>query len=380
MCVGGNLARKILYVVNEASFFVSHRYQLAVGAKARGYEVHVAAVGGASVKEIREQGFIFHDLPMSRSGKNPFKEIITFFAILKLLRNIKPRLVHLVTIKPVLYGGIAARLVGIHGVVAAISGLGYMFLSEGLKAGVARFLIKFIYGISLGKDNLRVIFQNSDDRDLFVRLGIVDNEKVELVRGSGVDLTQYRALPEPNGTIIVCMAARLLRDKGVREFVEAAKYLRDRGVDAKFQLVGDVDFGNPASITLEELEIWRKERHVEILGFCKNIAELFASAHIVVLPSYREGLPKVLVEAAACGRAVVTTNVPGCRDAIKAGSTGLLVPKQDSIALGLAVEKLVISPELRRKFGKAGRLLAEQDFDVNQIVQRHLDIYESLNR
>ncbi|WP_137885665.1 glycosyltransferase family 4 protein [Pseudomonas sp. 2FE] len=372
------MKKRLLFVVNDPVFFVSHRLPLAIGAQCSGYEVHIATMPGPVVDEIERHGFFHHALPLSRSGKNPLAELRAIASIYQLFRALQPDLVHLVTIKPVLYGGIAARLVGVRGVVAAVSGLGFVFLASGLKATLMRFPIKLLYRFALGKQNLRVIFQNPDDRDVLLNMGALDAGKVEMIRGSGVDLAHYPALPEPEGLPVICLAARLLRDKGVREFVEAARLLRQRGVRATFRLIGDADPGNPATVTADELKGWSQEAVVELLGYRKDIAKLFAAAHVVVLPSYREGLPKVLVEAAACGRAVVTTDVPGCRDAIEPDVTGLLVPARDSVALADAIQRLVDDSTLRRSFGQAGRALAEREFAIEKIVQAHLDIYKKL--
>jgi len=368
----------LLIVVNDAAFFLSHRLAVAQGAKNAGYEVQIASMPGPAVEQIRDLGFVHHELPLSRSGKNIFAEILSLVSIWRLLWRLKPDVLHLVTIKPVLYGGIAARLAPVKGVVAAVSGLGFVFLAKGLKATILRRIIRSLYCFALGKKNLRVIFQNPDDRDVLVGMGALEPIKVEMIRGSGVDLASYTEVPEASGTPIVCLAARLLRDKGVLEFVEAVRILRQRGVNAQFQLVGDLDLGNPASITVDELEAWRQEGFIELTGFRKDVANLFRDAHIVTLPSYREGLPRVLVEAAACGRAVVTTDVPGCRDAIEPGITGLLVPVRDSLALADAIEVLLNDSGMRQKMGHAGRMLAESEFSIDKIVKQHLDIYSKL--
>ncbi|WHT79608.1 N,N'-diacetylbacillosaminyl-diphospho-undecaprenol alpha-1,3-N-acetylgalactosaminyltransferase [Pseudomonas rhodesiae] len=307
-------------------------------------------------------------------------ELRLIFAIWKLLWRLKPDVLHLVTIKPVLYGGIAARLAPVKGVVAAISGLGFVFLSKGLKAALTRQVVSTFYQAALGKRNLRAIFQNPDDRDLLLGIGGLDASKVVMIRGSGVDLSLYSSVPEPEGVPVVCLAARLLLDKGVVEFVEAARILKAHGIEARFQLIGDIDPGNPATVSAAQLEDWRKEGLVELLGYRKDIAALFGAANIVVLPSYREGLPKVLVEAAACARAVVTTDVPGCRDAIEPGVTGLLVPVRDAQALASQLQVLIEDPVLRRKFGQAGRELAMRAFAIEEIVGQHLDVYRQLEK
>lgn len=370
-----------LMVVNDPAFFLSHRLAVAEGARNIGYNVHVASMDGDAVREIESKGFTHHVLPLSRSGSNPLGELICFFFIWRLLWRIRPDILHLVTIKPVIYGGIAARIAPVKGVVAAVSGLGYVFIAQGLKAALLRTVVRVLYRISLGKANLRVIFQNPDDRKVLTGLGLLDPGKTEFIRGSGVDLNLYPYHPEPQCPVpIVCLAARLLRDKGVVEFVEAATILKDRGVKAHFKLIGGVDLGNPASITEEEIAVWREKGLIEVLGHRNDIASLFANAHVVTLPSYREGLPKVLVEAAACGRAVVTTDVPGCRDAVEPNVTGLLVPVRNAVALADALQLLIEDTVLRERMGVEGRMLAEREFRLDKIVQQHLDIYSKLER
>lgn len=368
----------LLIVVNDPAFFVSHRLPIAVAAKESGYDVHIATQPGASVPAIISHGFQHHELNLTRSGRNIFSEFNVLFSIWVLCWRIRPSILHLVTIKPVLYGGMAARLSPVKGVLAAISGLGFVFMAEGVKAGLLRRIIALMYRLALGKKNLKAVFQNPDDQRALSAIRAIDYNKSVIIRGSGVDLTQYAPFPENEGLPVVTMAARLLRDKGVVEYVEAAYILKHRGVNALFQLVGDVDNGNPTTITPTELSAWSGEGVVKCLGHQSDMASVFRHSHVVVLPSYREGLPRVLVEAAACARAVVTTDVPGCRDAIEPNVTGLLVPVKNSVALADAIEKLVTNAELRKTMGLQGRKLAESAFAIDSIVAQHLDIYRSL--
>jgi glycosyltransferase involved in cell wall biosynthesis len=371
--------RRILFVVNDPAFFVSHRMAIALKVSAMGWDTHVATMPGAAVEEITAQGLKHHPLPLDRSGRNPLKELVLFWAILRLFRSLKPDLVHLVTIKPVIYGGIAARIARVHSVVVAVSGLGFIFMAQGLKARIVRTLVTTLYRIALGKRNLTAIFQNTDDRDTLIEAGALSGEKACIIRGSGVDLSLYKASDEPVGDrVVVAMAARLLNDKGVREFVRAAEILQQRNVPVHFRLVGDIDPGNPTSVSAQELDVWRQAGTVEVMGYRRDIAGIFADSNIVVLPSYREGLPKVLVEAAACARAVVTTDVPGCRDAIEPGTTGLLVPVQDAEALAGAIERLVRDAELRTRLARNGWELAQREFGIDKIVDAHLHIYQQL--
>ncbi|KAA5922955.1 glycosyltransferase family 4 protein [Achromobacter xylosoxidans] len=373
-------ARRLLFVVNNPAFFMSHRVPVALAAQRAGYDVHVATMDGPAVADIEALGMTHHAIPMTRSGKHPLQELGTLLALLRLFRHVRPQVVHLVTIKPVLYGGIAARLARVPGMVAAISGLGFVFLSNSLKMRLVRAVVARLYRLALGHRNSRVIFQNGADRDLLKSLGAVRDEQVVLIRGAGVDLDLCRALPEPPAPpVVVTMVARLLRDKGVQEFVQAARLLRERGVPVTMRLVGGVDAGNPASATPAEVEAWQREGCVEALGERADVPQLYADSHIAVLPSYREGLPKSLIEAAACGRAVVTTDVPGCRDAIDPGKTGLLVPVRDPQALADAIARLAGDATQRQAMGAAGRALAEREFNIERVARIHVDLYDTLS-
>ena len=371
------MRKRLLLLVNDAGFFVSHRLPLALGARDCGFDVHVATAPGAATAIIESHGITHHPLPLSRSGTNPLGELRVFAEIARLIHRLKPDILHLVTVKPVLYGGVAARLLNVPGVVAAISGLGHVFITNNLRTRFLRLFVKAAYRIALRRPRLKVIFQNDSDRDALMEIGAVSREDSVIVRGSGVDLTKYRYTQEPDGVPVVTFAARLLRQKGVFEFVAAASLLRAQGMRAKYRLVGDADPGNVSSVTAEELQEWRREGVVEVLGYRSDIAELFAASNLIVLPSYREGLPKVLVEAAACGRAVVTTDTPGCRDAVEPGKTAVLVKPRDAESLASGISSLLNDPVRRRQMGAAGRVLAEREYAIEDIVKRHLDIYRS---
>ncbi len=373
------MSRRLMFVVNNPAFFMSHRVPVALAAQQAGYDVHVATMDGPAVADIQALGMTHHAIPMTRSGKHPLQELGTLLALVRLFRRVRPDVVHLVTIKPVLYGGIAARIARVPGMVAAISGLGFVFLSNSLKMRLVRAVVARLYRVALGHPNSRVIFQNANDRDLLKSLGAVRDEQVVMIRGAGVDLDAYRASPEPPAPpVVVTMVARLLRDKGVREFVEAAALLRARGVPVTMQLVGGLDAGNPASATQDEVDAWQRDGAVQALGERSDIADLYAASHIAVLPSYREGLPKSLIEAAACGRAVVTTDVPGCRDAIEPGQTGLLVLVRDAQSLADAIARLAEDAALRQRMGAAGRALAESEFDIKRVARIHVELYDAL--
>ena len=372
------LKKKLLFLVNVDWFFLSHRLPIAIEALNKGYEVHVATGITDKLGVLQSYGFVVHPLAIGRSSTGLWGELRTFWNIFRLFKQVQPNIVHLVTIKPVLFGGIAARLAGVSSVVAAISGLGFVFLAKGTKAEILRFLVSTLYRLALGKSNLKVICQNSNDRETLVRIAGLKPDRVVIIPGSGVDLSAYAVKPHSKGVPVVIMAARLLRDKGIYEFVAAAQLLKQRNVDVRFRLVGDPDPDNPATVSQDELSAWRNEGVVEVLGYRDDIANLFAESSIVVLPSYREGFPKVLIEAAACGRAVITTDVPGCRDAIEPGQTGLLVPVKDPTALADAIQRLIDDPELYESMGRAGRVLAERTFAIEKVVDTHMEVYREL--
>ncbi|VAX07265.1 Lipid carrier : UDP-N-acetylgalactosaminyltransferase / Alpha-1,3-N-acetylgalactosamine transferase PglA; Putative glycosyltransferase [hydrothermal vent metagenome] len=372
------MTAKLLFVVNVPWFFISHRLPIALAAKSAGYDVHVATSAGPEVAQIRSKGLTVHEIPFTRSSSEILHELRTLYGLYMLYKKIQPDIVHHVTIKPVLYGSFIAGIVKVPNVVNAISGLGFVFIAEGLRAKLRRLLVKTAYRYVLRKKNVKVIFQNPDDQSMFINMGILNKEQAVLIKGSGVDTNLYFVQPELDGPPVVVLIARMLWDKGIKEFVEAARHLKKRGIEARFLLVGDIDKGNPKSISYQEIDLGCKENVVEWSGYSADIPKIMASSHIVCLPSYREGLPKVLIEAAACGRAVVTTDVPGCRDAIEPDVSGLLVRVHDIKSLADALERLITDDSLRRKMGRAGRVLAEREFTIQKVVDAHMAIYKDL--
>ena len=370
--------KKLLMVVNVDWFFLSHRLPIAKAALQQGYEVHLATGLTEGKERLEAYGFQVHPLQVDRSAAGPLNLLLLWWRLLRLFWRLRPDVLHLVTIKPVLLGGLAARLAPVRGVAYAISGLGHVFVAQGFGGRLRRAAVGVWYRVVLGARNMRVIFQNPDDHAALTAVARLRPDQVVMIPGSGVDLRAYPALPLPPGQPMVMMAARLLVTKGVAEFVQAAQLLKAQGMDARFCLVGDVDLANPASVDVAQLETWRQQGAVELLGHQADMAGLMAQASIVVLPSYREGLPKVLIEAAACGRAVVTTDVPGCRDAIEPNVTGLLVPARNTQALADAIAQLLRNPSQCSAMGLAGRQRAESLFDVQAVVQTHLALYQAL--
>jgi glycosyltransferase involved in cell wall biosynthesis len=374
------MSEKLVMVINDPDFFLSHRKEIAVAAKKTGYQVIIASIpDGQSEKKILDLGLEFQPLKFSRTGVNPLIEIWGLIHLWLLFWRFKPQLVHLVTIKPVLYGGLAARLAPVQSVVYAISGLGFIFSSQTLKAKILRPIISRLYAFSLGHKNSSIIFQNRDDRELLTTQANIADQKIEMIRGSGVDLNRFAHSPmPPTSPLIFVFAARLLLDKGIREFIEAARLLRTSYEAVEFWVIGAPDPKNPMSVQSTDLEEWKKEAKLVFWGHREDIPELFSRAHVVVLPSYREGLPKVLLEAQAAGRPVITTNAPGCRDAIELNVTGLLVPVNNARALALAMEGFIKHPQKMAEMGVAARALAERAFSVEGVVERHLEIYRKL--
>ena len=371
--------KTLLILVSHVSFFISHRLDLAITAKNMGYNVKVAfGELDGDIKSLTDRGIDSFHTPIQRGGTNLLKDLKSLYSIWSLFRKVRPDIVHLVTIKPYLYGGIIARLARVSCVVSAVSGLGSVFIHKDSRSRVLRLLLYPIYRFAFNHSNQRVIVQNEEDAKVLVELGVLNPQKVRLIKGSGARVEEFTQLDEPVGIPVVCFAGRLLYDKGIYDFVAAARLLKKRGVQARFCLAGDLDIKNPTGLKIEDLNSLREDENIEVLGFKKNIATLYANSHIICLPSYREGLPKSLIEAAAASRAIVTSDVPGCRDAIIENKTGLLVPVKNPIKLADALQWLIEHPQERIAMGRAGRQLAEREFRIEKIIKDHTDIYQDL--
>ncbi|MEW8512183.1 MAG: glycosyltransferase family 4 protein [Candidatus Thiodiazotropha sp.] len=368
--------RLIIFVVNDPGFFLSHRLPLALAARDQGYEVCVATPPGDGVEQIKAEGLHYRRVSLSRSGANPLLELWTIWSLYKLYREMKPLIVHHVTIKPVLYGTLAARLAGVSAVVNAISGLGFVFLARGWFSAMARSAVLTSYRWLFSRKRLWVIVQNRDDYDYLLEKDCLSQEKIELIRGSGVDVERFMTKPEANGLPVVVLPGRMLWDKGVGEFVAAAQLLHRMGIRARFILVGGIDPSNPESVPAVRLAEWARDGDVEWWGNRQDMPAIYNLAHIVCLPSYREGLPKVLLEAAASGREIVATDVPGCREVVIEEENGLLVPARESGPLADALRRLITNPQLRHSMGLKSRVMAEAEFSIKQVVERHMDIYQ----
>lgn len=372
---------KIIFFVTEDWYFCSHRLPLAIAAQRAGYDVTVVTRINLHGELIRSHGFNLIPIKLSRRSRNPFKELGVIRQLLHIYREQKPDIVHQVALKPVLYGSIAARLAGVPAVVNALAGLGFLFVSKRWLARVLRPLVEVAFRVLLNRPNTRIIFQNPDDQSLLTRYGILEPKCTVLIRGSGVDMAQFSPTPESGGVPLVVLASRMLWDKGVGDFVEAARRLRVLGVSARFALVGEGDPENPASISDNQLVQWHDEGVIEWWGRHEDMPDIFAKSHIVCLPTnYGEGVPKVLIEAAACARPIVATDVPGCREIVHDGENGLLVPAKDANALVLALQRLIEDASLRNKMGQRGCALVAEEFSIEHVVQQTLALYQELIR
>ena len=369
---------KLLYVVNEARFFLSHRLALGLAAVGRGDEVWVVTGPNTGEAELAQHGFKHVSVPLTRSGFTLFQEVAAYRALKQIYRRENPDLVHHVTIKPVIYGSLAARAAKIPAVVNAVPGLGFVFSRRGLRAGVLRTLVTTLYRFAFANIHMRVIFQNSEDQREFVSQGIVQRERTILIRGSGVDLAAYRPGLEPDGPPVFVLVARMLSDKGVVEFARAAELVKRQHPDWRFLLAGDLDPGNPAALTQTQLDILQQDHGVEWVGFQSDMPKLMAQAHVVCLPTYREGLPKTLLEASAAARAIIATDIAGCREVITPGVNGLLVPPRTVEPLAQAMLQLGGDPELRQRLARSARDKAEAVVAVEDVVDHTFRVYDEL--
>lgn len=370
---------RLLFVVTEDWYFVSHRLALAVAAKEAGYDVAVATRVDRHGAIIRDAGIRLFDIRFNRSGMRPGEELVTLHALYKLYQRERPDIVHHVAMKPVIYGSLAARAARIPAIVNALGGLGFVFSSTALRARLIQSLVRPALKMAMGRENSRLILQNTHDLETVIHAGLITKSNVRLIRGAGVDPSGYPITTVDVQPPLVILTARLLRQKGVGEFVEAARILRSRGVVARFALVGQPDPVNPASFTDRDVKSWVDEGVIEAWGWREDMPAIFGQAQIACLPTfYGEGLPKVLLEAAASGCAIVASDIPGCRELVKDDETGLLVPPKNPEALADALERLIKDPELRKRLGTAARSSIISDFSLDRIVSETLAVYQEL--
>jgi glycosyltransferase involved in cell wall biosynthesis len=365
---------RLLYLVSEDWYFLSHRLPMARAAREAGYEVHVATrvVHGAAA--IKAEGFQLHPLRWQRGSTNPFNFVGALSEVRRVYRAVKPQLIHQVALWPSIIGSLASIGIPVKR-ISALAGLGFAFTSDSFKARCLRAVLRPFLRRLLNRPLSVVLIQNPDDYSMLTEIGI-SHSHLFLIRGSGVDTDSMQPLPEPSRPMTIAYVGRLLADKGLRTLVSAHTILTQRGETIRLLIAGETDSANPASIPLEEIEAWRQRPGVEILGQVPDIRNVWARAHIAVLPSRREGLPKSLLEAAACGRAIVATDVPGCREIALADTNAILVPPDDPIALANAIEKLARNDELRTRFGSAGRQLVAREFSSERIGVCTVALYD----
>jgi glycosyltransferase involved in cell wall biosynthesis len=372
-------AARVLFVVANDWYFHCHRAALAQRLACAGYDVHVATPPGRFCAAIEAMGLRHHPIGMDRHGRNPFKDCSSIGGLIDLYRRLRPGLVHHVALKPILYGTLAARITGVPAVVNAMPGMGYVFSSRELKSRLIRAVIMTAFRVLVNAPNSRVILQNREDMQKWVGWRVMRADRIAIVRGSGIDTEAFRPRAEPAGPVLAILPARLLAYKGIAEFVEAARLLKRRGIAARFALAGERDPGNPACIGAEQLREWEREGVVELLGWQDDMAGLLARSHIVCLPSHGgEGLPKALLEAAACGKPIVTTDVPGCRDVVRHGDNGLLVPPRQVAPLAEALARLIADRDLRHSLGTSGRERALAEFSLERIAAETIALYDEL--
>ena len=364
--------KKLLFFVTEDWYFCLHWLRFAIGAQKAGYQVTVVTQVSSKAEIIREQGIEVIAVSLSRHGTNPFHESKLLWDLIRIYRQVRPDVVQHVAMKPIVYGSIAALFARVERIINVVAGLGYLFSANTLKARWVSPLIKQTFLILHRFLPSIFIFQNPDSAR---RIFTYARPRVSVIRGVGVDLERFVTTPQPKGRLNVVLPGRLLWDKGVAEFVGAARYFKAHGYECLFVLVGDPDDGNRSAVPRSDLRRWVQEGVIEWLGFCSDMPALYAQASIVCLPSYHEGLPTVLLEAAACGRPLVATDIPGCRDVVSEAENGFLVPVQDTDSLIKAIKPLLDSPELRQQMGTRGRLMVEQGFSAEEVVGAYIALY-----
>lgn len=373
------MKKKLFIVVNQDWFFLSHRLPVGMAAKEAGYDVTIVSEDTGVSDKIREAGLNTINLPINKAGTNIKDEIKTFFFLYKLFRLEKPDIVHLVGLKTMLWGSLACRLAGVKAMVSAVCGLGVLFDEEHAHSFMTRSILK-VLRVTHNKKRLAVIFQNNDDKAIFLNAKIMKEEQCAFTNGSGINLQNYDYTPEPtDGLIKIIFTARMVEDKGTLILIDAAKKLEaEYKGKVQFLLCGGLDT-NPNGITKEMLESRCDGEYIQWLGHRKDVLELLKQSHIMAFPSwYREGLPKSVIEAEAIGRPVVTTDSVGCRDTVVDGKNGYMIPIKDSDALAMALKKLIDNPELRQTMGKNAREFAVNRFDIKDVVKVHMDVYDNI--
>jgi glycosyltransferase involved in cell wall biosynthesis len=366
---------RVLLFANTDWYLYNFRLSLAKELRDQGHEVILLSASGPFEKLLEESGFQWVPFQLSRQGINPFYELWTLGQLTRLYYKLHPDIVHHFTIKPVLYGSMAAHLLKIPGIINSITGLGHLFIDSEPITRLLRRLASWLYRMNLR--GTEVIFENPEDRQIFIEWRFIKPGQSHLILGTGVDVDKFRPTVKDNNPPIVLFSSRMLITKGVLEYVEAARILKEKGINARFALAGKTDSGNPASIPEEQIDMWKKSNLLEWWGWQDDMPSALAKADIFCLPSYREGVPNALLEATACGLPIVTTDTPGCREVVTHGVNGLLVPVKNAQAIADALETMLLDAELRRKMGNAGREIAI-NFSNIKVNRETLIVYNAL--
>ncbi|MEX0383607.1 glycosyltransferase family 4 protein [Spiribacter pallidus] len=371
---------KVLLFANTEWYLYNFRYAQAWALQAAGHEVLLLSPPGPYGEALQTLGLEWRAAPMERLSLNPWRELRLLIWLIRFIRSEQIDVVHGFTIKSAVYGSLAARLARDRARVSAVVGMGYVFTSGSAKARLLRPLVRGVLRAALGGQKSRLILQNGDDAAVFEQARLIDRAHIRLIRGSGVDLDRFTPPSDEPATppFRVVLPARLLWDKGVGELVEASRLLQARGTAVEVLLAGEPDPGNPAAVARDAIRQWQDEGLILWLGKVDDMPALFRSVHAVVLPSYREGLPKSLIEAAGCARPLITADVPGCREVVTDGVDGLLVPPRDASALADAIARLAADPALCQRFGEAARRKAQAEFDERIVIERTMAVYEEL--
>lgn len=370
------MPRRILYVVNDDSFFLSHRLPLAQHAIKLGYEVYLLSSDNGHREMLEYYGIKCVTIPFENSGTNPIHEINCIIRLVKWYRRLRPDIIHQITLKATFLGSIAAKIARCRNVVNAISGFGFVF-TDG-RQGIVTRILKLLLPLSFKNRSASFILQNPDDYEFIINKNWVPNSNVFLIKGSGVDLDKFKyAPPSSESKLVVLFPARVLRDKGIIEFIEAARQLKEEYFDKlHFIIAGDCNCANPTSLSSEELQPYLIPDYLDWIGYQQDMISVFRSSHIVVLPSYREGLPKSLIEACAIGRPIITTDAIGCRECVIHGYNGLLVPLKSSMAIAESIKLLLSNNEHRIQMGVNSRSFAEREFSIDSVVDNTFSIYD----
>lgn len=369
------MKKKVLFILNTDKFLLSHRIEIANALIKHNYEVNLGSSKSEASKTISDLGIKTHKIEIDRTNLGILELLQTTLSIYNLIKKINPDIIHFISIKPVILGCIATKFIKKDiKIITSISGLGYIFIQDSLLGKIKKFITCCLYQFALSNKKIKVIFQNSSDKDFISRICNLSKKQTFLIKGSGVDLQKFKPLTKNMNKKIVLLPSRVVKSKGIYEFVKAAEILQGK---AKFVICGDLDHAAKDYISLNNLNYWIRNSIIEYIGFREDMNNIINKATIIVLPSYREGLPKVICEAAACGKPVVTTNVPGCKDAILPNKTGLLVPHKNVDELAKAINKLLKNNSKLKNMGLASRKFAIENFDVNKVVDMHLKLYKN---